>query len=64
MVVVVMVVVFVMMVVLMALDHRNHKARASRRDRHLLSLQAWQYRGHWGWLLGVGLSWQRGFGWG
>lgn len=64
MVVVVVVVVFVVVVVLVALDHRNHKSRAPRRTGHLLSLQARQYRGHRGLLLGVGLGRQWGFGWG
>lgn len=60
--IVVVVVVFVVMVVLMALNHRNDKPRAPRRAGYLLSLQAWQYRGHRGLLLGVGLRGQRGFG--
>lgn len=62
MVVVVVVVVFMVMVVLVALDHRNHKPRAPRWAGRLLSLQAWQYRGHRGLLLGVGLRGERGFG--
>lgn len=64
MVVVVVVVVFVVMVVLVTLDHRDHKPWAPRWTRRLLSLQARQYRGHRGLLLGVGLRGQWGFGWG
>lgn len=63
MVVVVVVVVFMVVVVLVTLDHRNHKPWAPRWARCLLPLQAWQYRGHRGLLLGVGLRGQRGFGW-
>ncbi|KAK5922409.1 hypothetical protein CgunFtcFv8_019676 [Champsocephalus gunnari] len=58
MVVVVVVVVFMVMVVLVTLDHGNHKPRAPRWTRHLLSLQCG------GLLLGVRLRGQRGFGWG
>lgn len=64
MVVVVVVVVFMVMVVLVALDHRYQKSWARRGAGCLLSLQARQYRGHRGLLLGVGLRWKRGFGWG